>query len=57
MKKYIKGFSLVELLVVVAIIGVLASIVLANQGMAKAKSRDTRRVSDVGNIQTALSRY
>jgi len=50
-------FTLVEMLVVVAIIGVLASIVLASLNTSRAKGRDARRVSDMHEITNALSLY
>jgi prepilin-type N-terminal cleavage/methylation domain-containing protein len=52
-----KGFTLVELLVVIAVISVLAAIVLASLSNARAKSRDAIRLSDVRQIQTALELY
>jgi type II secretion system protein G len=52
-----KGFTLIELLVVIAIIGILASILVSNFSSAKAKSRDSKRVSDIKSIQLALSLY
>jgi len=52
-----KGFTLIELLVVIAIISVLSSIVLSQLNEARAKARDTRRVSDLKNIQLALELY
>jgi len=51
------GFTLVELLVVVAIIGLLASVVLTSLGLVRVKARDTRRSSDLKNFQTALELY
>ena len=52
-----KGFTLIELLVVIAIIGILSSVVLASLSTARAKSRDGKRVSDLGQVQLALELY
>jgi type II secretion system protein G len=52
-----RGFTLLELLVVIAIIGVLASVILASLNTARAKARDSRRVADLHEIQTALALY
>jgi general secretion pathway protein G len=52
-----KGFSLVELLVVISIIGLLMGIIIPNLNNAKANGRDARRVSDIKNIQLALALY
>ena len=51
------GFTLIELLVVIAIIGILSSVVLASLNSARTKARDTRRVSDLKQIQVALELY
>ncbi|OGC94353.1 hypothetical protein A2389_01175 [Candidatus Adlerbacteria bacterium RIFOXYB1_FULL_48_10] len=42
---------------VIAIIGVLASVVLANLTAAREKSRDAKRLSDIRQIQIALDLY
>ncbi len=52
-----QGFTLIELLVVIAIIGILASVVMASLNSARAKARDTKRVSDIKQIQMALELY
>ncbi len=51
------GFTLIELMVVIAIIGMLASIIMVSLGSAKQKSRDSRRIADIKSIQLALSLY
>lgn len=56
-KKTTKGFTLIELLVVIAIIGILSSVVLASLNTARLKSRDTRRLADIKQIQLALQLY
>ena len=52
-----KGFSLIEILIVIAIIGILASILLANARLVRQRSRDARRIVDIGEIQKALAVY
>lgn len=52
-----KGFTLIELLVVIAIIGILSSVVLASLNDARQKSRDTKRIADVKQLQLALELF
>ncbi len=52
MKNNRKGFTLIEMLVVVAIVGLLSSVVVVGVGGARQKARDAKRVSDVRQIQT-----
>ena len=56
-KNKIKGFTLTELLVVVAIIGLLSSIVLASLNSARLKARDVKRLASIRQIQTAVEMY
>jgi len=49
-----KGFSLIELLIVVAIMGILAAVVLSSLGTAREKARDARRIQDVKDMAKLL---
>ena len=48
------GFTLVEILVVITIIGILATLGLANFRSSQIKSRDARRKADLKQIQNAM---
>ena len=52
-----KGFTLVELLVAIGIIGILSSIAVVSVSNVRAKARDAKRVADVKQVQTALESY
>ena len=52
-----KGFTLIELMVVIAIIGILTAIITANFTTAKSKARDAKRVSDIAQLQLVLEQY
>lgn len=52
-----KGFSLVEIMIVIAIVGLLVAIVSASTIAARMKARDDRRLSDMKVIQIGLALY
>ncbi len=52
-----RGFTLIEILIVVAIIAVLAGSVLVGFGPAQKQGRDLRRVNDLRQTQHALELY
>jgi prepilin-type N-terminal cleavage/methylation domain-containing protein len=49
--RFAKAFTIIELLVVISIIGILATIVLASLSTSRAKGRDARRIADMKSIQ------
>lgn len=51
------GFTLVEMLVVISIIGVLASLTLVSFTSTQKSARDTQRKSDLKQYATALEGY
>jgi prepilin-type N-terminal cleavage/methylation domain-containing protein len=52
-----KGFTLIEMLVVISIIGILATIVIANMSGVRERARDAQRKSDISQIQKAMEMY
>ncbi|HEY4477132.1 MAG TPA: type II secretion system protein [Candidatus Paceibacterota bacterium] len=52
-----KAFTLIELLFVLAIIGVLVTIIFAGLNIARMNNRDAKRLSDIRTIHGALFDY
>jgi general secretion pathway protein G len=52
-----RGFSLIELIVVVTIIGILAGIALINVGTAQRKARETALKQDLYEIRKAIDNF
>lgn len=51
------GFTLVEFLIVIGIILLLATVSILALNSQRAKARDAKRISDIGQISTALAFY
>lgn len=57
MKKNQKGFTLLELLVVIGIISMLVGLLSVSYSAAQKRGRDSRRRSDTRAVQEALEQY
>ncbi|MFA6463475.1 MAG: prepilin-type N-terminal cleavage/methylation domain-containing protein [Candidatus Paceibacterota bacterium] len=53
-KKQNAGFTLIELMVVIAIIGIFSAVAIPSYLSSKAKSRDSIRLGDLKNISLAI---
>lgn len=56
-KHKITGFTIVELLIVIVVIGILAALVLSSFSGAQAKARNASRANDIAAIQKALELF
>lgn len=57
MLKKNKGFTLIELMIVITVIAILAAMVLFGLGQAQARARDTQRMQLLRAVQTHLQAY
>ena len=52
-----KGFTIVELLIVIVVIGILAALVVTTYSGIQAKARDSKRKTDLQALQTQIEAY
>lgn len=52
-----KGFTLIELIVVIAIIGVLATLIINNLNDARTRARDSKKKQELVALKTGLRLY
>lgn len=57
LKKAQQGFTIIELLIVIAIIAILAGLVLNNFQGAQAKARDQKRTNNINILHTKLEEF
>lgn len=57
LKKSNKGFTIVELLIVIVVIGILALLVVTTYSGIQQKARNSKRSADVAAIQTQLEAF
>ncbi len=56
-KNYSKGFTLIELMVVISIISLLSSLIFASLSTSRAKGRDALRMQTLRQYEKALASY
>ena len=52
-----KGFTIIEIIVVIGIIAVLTAVILPSLNNIRAKNRDTEKIGDIATLQLGLGRY
>jgi type IV pilus assembly protein PilA len=57
LRKRSQGFTIVELLIVIVVIGILALLVITTYSGIQAKARNSKRQTDIQSVQTHLEAY
>ena len=57
LKKRDQGFTIVELLIVIVVIGILALLVITTYSGIQAKARNAKRGSDIKSLQTQIEAF
>lgn len=52
-----RGFTLIELMMVISIIGLLSTVILGSLQRARLQANDAKRISEIRQMQTALELY
>jgi len=52
-----KSFTLIELLIVIAIIGIIATFIIVSVRSAQSRARDSKRAADLESLNTAIQTY
>lgn len=52
-----RGFTILELLIVLVVVGVLGAIAIYGLGVSRATTRDAKRVSDISVMRSGLTQY
>ncbi len=55
--QYHFGFTIIELLIVIVVIGILSSFAVVGIGDSRARGRDVERTSDIDNLHSKLEEY
>ncbi len=56
-ERFKRGFTLIELTVVIGIVAILYAIIFGSVSNSKSHSRDDKRISDIKQIQVALEQF
>lgn len=56
-RRVAQGFTIVELLIVIVVIGILATLVITTYNGVQQKARDTKRKTDINAIQGQVEAY
>lgn len=57
LKKRSQGFTIVELLIVIVVIGILAALVISTYAGIQGKARNAKRQNDISTLQTAIEGF